>query len=65
MLPWMIPEMETTEKIMGEDYWPYGLEANRKTLESFIGYSHEQGLAEHLFKVEDMFAPETIEVARI
>ena len=51
--------------MMGENYWPYGLEANRKTLEAFIQYSYEQGLAENVFDVEDMFAPETINVAKI
>jgi 4,5-dihydroxyphthalate decarboxylase len=65
MLPWMIPELENTKKMMGENYWPYGLEANRKTLEAFIQYSYEQGLAENVFDVEDMFAPETINVAKI
>jgi 4,5-dihydroxyphthalate decarboxylase len=65
MLPWMIPELEETARIMGEDYWPYGVEANRRTLEAFIGYSAEQGLAESRFGVEEMFAPETVNVARI
>jgi len=65
MLPWMIPELEETIRIMGEDYWPYGLDANRRTLEAFISYSTEQGLVESPFKLEDMFAPETINVAKI
>jgi 4,5-dihydroxyphthalate decarboxylase len=65
MLPWMIPELEETTRIMGEDYWPYGVNANRKTLEAFIGYSEEQGLIESPFKLEDLFAPETINVAKI
>jgi 4,5-dihydroxyphthalate decarboxylase len=65
MLPWMIGELEETKRIMGDDYWPYGLDANRKTLEAFIGYSTEQGLVESPFKLEEMFAPETINVAKI
>ena len=39
--------------------------ANRKTLDAFIKYSYEQGLAENVFQVEEMFAPETINVAKI
>jgi 4,5-dihydroxyphthalate decarboxylase len=50
---------------MGEDYWPYGLEPNRKTLETFIAYCVEQGLAESSLRVEDLFAPETLDTARI
>jgi 4,5-dihydroxyphthalate decarboxylase len=65
MLPWMIPELEETVRIMGEDYWPYGVEANRRTIKAFIDYSAEQGLAESRFEVEDMFAPETVNVAKI
>ena len=65
MLPWMIPELEETRRIMGEDYWPYGLEANRKVIETFIAYSAEQGLIERPFKVEELFAPETIDTAKI
>jgi 4,5-dihydroxyphthalate decarboxylase len=65
MLPWMIPELEETTRIMGEDYWPYGLDANRKTLEAFINYSTEQGLIEFPFKLNDLFAAETINIAKI
>jgi 4,5-dihydroxyphthalate decarboxylase len=65
MLTWMIPELEETVRIMGEDYWPYGVEANRRTIKAFIDYSAEQGLAESRFEVEDMFAPETVNVAKI
>ena len=31
-LPWLIDHIEKTRELMGEDYWPYGLEANRHTL---------------------------------
>ena len=65
MLPWLIPELEETKRIMGEDYWPYGLERNRKTLETYVAYNAEQGLVENPFKVEEFFAPETINAAKI
>jgi 4,5-dihydroxyphthalate decarboxylase len=65
MLPWMVRELEETMRLMGEDYWPYGLEPNRKALETFLAYSAEQGLTESSLKVEDLFAPETLEVSRI
>ncbi|MGD0803055.1 MAG: hypothetical protein ABSA11_03175 [Candidatus Bathyarchaeia archaeon] len=50
---------------MDQNYWPYELDANRKILKAFINYSSEQGLVESLFKVEDLFASETINVAKI
>ena len=65
MLPWLIRELEDTVQFMGEDYWPYGLESNRKTLETFIAYCVEQGLAGSPVRVEELFAPETLDTARI
>ena len=43
---------------MGEDFWPYGIEPNRKTLEAFCQFTHEQGVCARLLSVEEMFAPE-------
>jgi len=62
-LPWVHDEMERTKKILGEDWWPYGLQKNRKVLETFLRYHHEQGLSERLLGVEDLFAPETLDDA--
>ncbi len=28
---------------MGDNYWPYGIDANRKVLEALFQYSYEQG----------------------
>ena len=65
MLPWMIAHVEETRREMGEDFWPYGLEANRKTLATFLRYSYEQGLSKRLLRPEELFAPETLESFRI
>lgn len=61
MLPWFNAHVEETIGMMGEDFWPYGLEPNRTTLETFLRYHHEQGLSPKKLQVEDMFAPETLE----
>jgi 4,5-dihydroxyphthalate decarboxylase len=60
MLPWLIAHLEDTRREMGEDFWPYGLEPNRHVLETFLRYSHEQGLAKQRLSPEDLFAPETL-----
>lgn len=54
-LPWFAQEFEDTKKIMGDNYWPYGVEANRKALENLFRYSYDQGLAKTQLKVEDLF----------
>jgi 4,5-dihydroxyphthalate decarboxylase len=65
MLPWLIAHVEETRREMGTEFWPYGLEANRKTLTTFLRYSHAQGLAKRLLQPEELFAPETLESFRI
>lgn len=60
-LPWLWAEVERTRRAMGEDWWPYGLEPNRPALETFLRYSHEQGLAARRYDPEELFAPETLE----
>jgi 4,5-dihydroxyphthalate decarboxylase len=64
-LPWQIAEIEATEALMGEDYWPYGLEKNRKTLETLMRYSCEQGIAERSVPLESLFATSTLDDYRI
>jgi len=65
MLPWLTAHVEETRREMGEDFWPYGLERNRKTLATFLRYSHAQGLAKRLLEPEELFAPEALETFRI
>jgi 4,5-dihydroxyphthalate decarboxylase len=64
-LPWQIAEVEATTQLMGEDYWPYGVEANRNTLETLMRYSCEQGLAERAVPIETLFAASTLDDYRI
>lgn len=59
-LPWLWAEVERTRSVLGDDWWPYGLEPNRRTLETFLRYSHEQGLAARRYEPEELFAPETL-----
>ena len=65
MLPWLPAHVEDTRREMGDDFWPYGLERNRRALSTFLRYSHEQGLAKQLLQPEQLFAPETLESFRI
>jgi 4,5-dihydroxyphthalate decarboxylase len=61
MLPWSMGKLENTKSIMGEDFWPYGIEANRKVLEIFCWYAQEQGLTSRRVVPEELFAPNTLE----
>lgn len=61
MLPWLVAHFEDAQRIMGEDYWPYGFDANEATINTFLRYSFEQGLSKRQLKAEELFAPETLE----
>ncbi|MHC4836271.1 MAG: ABC transporter substrate-binding protein, partial [Planctomycetota bacterium] len=61
-LPWVGQELEETRKLMGENYWPYGIEPNRKALEALFQYSYEQGLAAKKLTIEELFCPSTLDL---
>lgn len=59
-VPWLGPELAATRAVMGEDFWPYGIEKNRPTLEAVTRWSFEQHLSPRKLAVEELFAPETL-----
>jgi len=62
-LPWYGQEYEETKKIMGNNFYSYGFEANRKTLEAICKYSFEQGLIKEEVKFEDLFSASSFELS--
>lgn len=64
-LPWLQAELERTRELMGEDFWPYGIEPNRRTLEALVQYAHEQGLIKSRPRVEELFASQALEAYTI
>jgi len=65
MVPWLVAELEEARREMGEDWWPYGLEPNRKVLETFLRYHHEQGLSQRRFAPDELFARETLKSFKV
>ncbi len=57
MLPWYGQELQQTQVLMGLNFYSYGLEENRKALETLFRYSHEQGLSSRELTVDDLFDP--------
>ncbi|GGL10030.1 4,5-dihydroxyphthalate decarboxylase [Mangrovihabitans endophyticus] len=54
-VPWLQTYARAAAADFGGDPFPYGVEANRPTLEAFLGYAHEQGLTPRLLRVEELF----------
>ncbi|HVZ46527.1 MAG TPA: 4,5-dihydroxyphthalate decarboxylase [Ramlibacter sp.] len=58
-LPWIPSYADQAKAILGEDFWPYGIEANRATLDAFLGFAHEQGVCGRLLDAAEIFARTT------
>jgi len=56
MLPWLTKLIGEDRDLLGEDWWPYGIKANRAALDAILRYHHEQGLTDRRFQIEDVFA---------
>jgi 4,5-dihydroxyphthalate decarboxylase len=56
-LPWITAELRRTRALMGEDFWPYGVAANRHTLETQMRWSREDGLQARAVCLDELFAP--------
>jgi 4,5-dihydroxyphthalate decarboxylase len=57
---WLQPMIEEERAIIGPDWYPYGIEQNRPSLEALLQYAHEQGLTQRRVCIEDLFAPSTL-----
>jgi 4,5-dihydroxyphthalate decarboxylase len=64
-LPFIEERLMEARALMGEDFWSYGVEANRKTLETFLRHHHRQGLSPRQVAVEEMFHPGTLETFKL
>ncbi len=54
-LPWAVDHAEQMKRKFGGDFFPYGIEPNRKTLDAFCQYAHEQGVTRVRAAPEDLF----------
>ncbi len=57
-IPWTSSYAILSKEIMGPDFWPYGIEANRPTLEAFTAYAFEQGVCACKLAPEALFPKE-------
>lgn len=63
-MPLLSVHAEWIAELMGQDWWPYGLEANMPTLEAFIRYGADHGVWNRQLSVRDLFAPQSVVLFR-
>ena len=64
-LPWLPMYAELSRELLGPDFWPYGVEPNRRTLEAFLLYAWEQGICQRQLSPEELFAPSCLATVRV
>ena len=57
MLPFLPDDVDEIDRVFDGDPWPYGIEANRPTLEAEIQYMVEQDYIAGPMAIEDLFVP--------
>jgi 4,5-dihydroxyphthalate decarboxylase len=64
-LPFVEEQLRAARQLLGADFWSYGLESNRKVLDTFLKAHHAQGLSPRRVAVEELFHPASLEVYKI
>jgi 4,5-dihydroxyphthalate decarboxylase len=64
-IPWSFANAQRAQAVFGADFWPYGIEANRVTLDSFLRQAHEQGACARRMTAEELFPIELAAAFRI
>ncbi|GLY91523.1 hypothetical protein [Actinoallomurus iriomotensis] len=61
MVPWTNALVEENRAQFPEDWFAYGVSANRADLDAYLRYHHEQGLSARRWTVEELFHPELLD----
>ena len=64
-VPWAASIAGEWSKNFGADPFPYGLEANRKTLEAYCRFAHDQGVTAKKLTPDDLFPKEVRASVRV
>jgi hypothetical protein len=59
--PWAKYTAEKERRVFSRDLWVSGLSANRRNLDRFIGYAHDQGLIGRSMSAAELFHPSVVD----
>jgi 4,5-dihydroxyphthalate decarboxylase len=54
-LPWLLPALEETSRVFGQDWLPNGVEPNRRALQALVTEQQAQGLLAERVSVDNLF----------
>lgn len=61
MVPWLTKLIGDNRDLLGDDWWPYGMQANMTALDTCLRYHHEQGITKRRLTVEELFAAQFLQ----
>jgi len=61
MIPWFSSHFDDVREVFPEDWWPYGVKANRTAVDTLLRYQWEQGVTKRQLRCEDIFVPELLD----
>jgi 4,5-dihydroxyphthalate decarboxylase len=64
-IPWCFEHARRAQELFGNDYWPYGVDGNRTTLEAFLQYAYEQGVCHRRLTPEALFPKQVTSQVRV
>jgi 4,5-dihydroxyphthalate decarboxylase len=64
-LPFVEEQLRAARRLMGDDFWAYGLEPNRHVLNRFLERHHAEGLSGRQLTAEELFHPASLELHKV
>ncbi len=64
-MPWLYDISEQMRELFKGDFYPYGLEPNRPTLEAFLQYAYEQGVCHRKLEPDELFPKEVLSSVKV
>lgn len=62
---WLKDYADRMRALFGEDFFPYGLEANRTTIEAYLEFAHEQGVCHRRLSAEELFPKSVLSTHKV
>ena len=61
MVPWINALLERNAAQFADDWWPYGISANRQAIDTYLRYHFQQGLSSRRWTADEIFLPELLD----
>ncbi len=61
MVPWFSELFDENRDFFAEDWWPYGINANRAAVDTLLRYHYEQGLSQRRLTCEGVFVADLLD----